>query len=218
MKAKQLMRHLTKPAVCVIALAPLTRLAFDLARGSLIDPVAEMENRLGFWALALLLATLACTPIKRLSGLSWPLRVRRMLGLFAFAYATIHLSIYVFLDQGLDLAAIFEDVSKRKFITAGALAFVLLVPLAVTSTKGWLVRLGTRRWRTLHRLVYAAAILGALHFFWRVKADYAEPVAFTALLAVLLVLRLVPTSTTRFARVRGHAATERRGESLLARR
>ncbi|MFO0582842.1 MAG: protein-methionine-sulfoxide reductase heme-binding subunit MsrQ [Anaeromyxobacter sp.] len=176
-----------------LCLAPLAKLGVDLATGGLgANPIEAILNRLGFWTLTLLVASLAATPLNALLGISWPLRARRMIGLWAFAYATLHLLFYVAVDQGLDVGLLAADVAKRKFMTVGFAAWLLLVPLAVTSTDGWVRRLGFRAWKRLHRLVYAAAALGVVHFVWRVKADLRLPLAFGAVLAVLLAARLVP--------------------------
>lgn len=187
-------RCLQHAGVFLLAAAPLAKLAWDLPTGGLgANPIEAALNRLGFWTLALLLASLAATPANALLGASFLLRARRMLGLWAFAYGTLHLLAYVAVDQGLDLRLLAQDVARRKFMTVGFAAWLLLVPLAVTSTDGWVRRLGFRAWKRLHRLVYAAAVLGVVHFVWRVKADLAEPLTFGAALAVLLLLRLVPT-------------------------
>jgi methionine sulfoxide reductase heme-binding subunit len=155
------------------------------------NPIAEALNRLGLWTLVLLLATLACTPIKILTGWKFPLRLRRMLGLQAFAYVCLHFVTYLWLDQGLDFGEIGKDIVKRKFITVGFTAFVLLIPLAVTSTDGMVKRLGFRRWKRLHRLVYLSATLGVVHFIWRVKSDLRLPLVYATVLAALLLVRVV---------------------------
>jgi len=186
-------RRLEWWAVFALAAAPLGKLAFDLPTNGLgANPIEAALNRLGFWTLTLLVASLAATPLQSLLGLSFALRARRMLGLWAFAYATLHLVCYVAVDQGLDVALLAQDVAKRKFMTVGFAAWLLLVPLAVTSTDGWVRRLGFRAWKRLHRLVYVAAILGVVHFVWRVKADLTEPLLFGAVLGGLLLLRLAP--------------------------
>jgi len=183
--------RLLKPAVFVLCLVPLGLMVFDGVTGGLgVNPVEAITHRTGDWTLRLLLVTLAMTPLRRLSGWGWPLRVRRMLGLFSFFYACLHLLTYVWLDQFFDLWAIVEDVIERPFITVGMLAFVGLIPLAVTSTNGMMRRLG-RRWKVLHRLVYAVAILGVVHFWWLVKADVREPLLYALILAGLLGYRVV---------------------------
>jgi sulfoxide reductase heme-binding subunit YedZ len=170
---------------------PLALGIIDAVRGRLgANPIAEVLNRLGFWTLTFLLLALAPTPLRIVLGWSWPLRYRRMIGLFAFFYAFLHLAAYVGLDQFFDFAAIVEDVVKRKFITLGMVAFALLVPLAVTSTNRAVRRLGFVRWKRLHRLAYVAAACGVVHFAWRVKADLRQPALFGGALGVLLLIRL----------------------------
>ncbi len=155
------------------------------------NPVEALSHASGAWALRLLLLTLAMTPLRRLSGWSWPLRMRRLLGLWAFFYAVLHLSVWIWLDQGLDWRAMAEDLAKRPYVMLGMAAFGLLVPLAVTSTRGWMRRLG-RRWKRLHRGVYPAALLAVGHFLWLTKADYLEPGIYAGVLLGLLGLRLIP--------------------------
>ena len=181
-----------KAAVHVAALTPLAILGWqvlDVARtGSNAlgaDPVAEIEHRLGLWALRLLLATLAITPLRQLTGQPVLVRFRRMLGLYAFAYATLHFSAYLVLDLRGYWAIVFEEIAKRPYITVGFAAWLLLVPLAVTSTKGWIRRLG-RNWARLHKLVYLVGVLAVLHVWWIVKTDVREPLLYAAILAVLL--------------------------------
>ena len=185
-----------KAAVHVAALTPLAILAWqvlDVARtGSNAlgaDPVAEIEHRLGLWALRLLLATLAITPLRQLTGQPVLVRFRRMLGLYAFAYATLHFSAYLVLDLRGYWAIVFEEIAKRPYITVGFAAWLLLVPLAVTSTKGWIRRLG-RNWARLHKLVYLVGVLAVLHFWWIVKTDVREPLLYAGILALLLGLRV----------------------------
>jgi sulfoxide reductase heme-binding subunit YedZ len=169
---------------------PLAALALAAARGQLgADPIAAAMNQLGLLALVLLVASLAATPLKVLSGWTWPIRIRKALGLLAFAYACAHLLTYAGLDQGLDLGAIYGDITKRPFILAGFAAFTLLVPLAVTSTARMLKRLGFVWWKRLHRLAYVAGTLGVVHFFLRVKKDATEPLIYGALLALLFAVR-----------------------------
>jgi len=188
-------------ATLALALAPLAKMALDLYLGRLgANPIEAILDRLGFWTLTLLTLSLVPTPAHELLGLSWPVRIRRTLGLFAFSYATLHLLWYVGVDQLLDLELLVQDVVKRRFMTVGFAAWLLLVPLAVTSTDGWVRRLGYARWKRLHRLVYAAAALGAVHFVWRVKADLRRPSIFLAALAVLLLARLVPRAAARRVR------------------
>ena len=149
------------------------------------DPVAEIEHRLGLWALRLLMATLAITPLRQLTGQAVLVRFRRMLGLYAFFYACLHFSAYLVLDLRGYWTLIFEEIAKRPYITVGFSAWLLLLPLAVTSTKGWIKRLG-RNWARLHKLVYAAGVLAVLHFWWLVKSDIREPALYAGILALLL--------------------------------
>jgi sulfoxide reductase heme-binding subunit YedZ len=180
-----------KPLVFAAALSPLLWLASRAVRGTLgPDPVAEVLNRLGLYAISLLFCSLACTPLQIVLGWSWPLRVRRMLGLFAFFYASLHLSTYLFVDQGLDFRGIAKDVAKRRFVTVGFAAWCTLVPLAITSTQAWLKRLGFRHWKSLHRLAYLAGGLACVHFIWRFKTALLQPLLFTAVLALLLGVRV----------------------------
>jgi len=191
-----------KPLVFLLCLLPLALLAGRIAAGRLgANPVEEVLHFTGDWALRLLLVTLAVTPLRRLTGLGWLLRFRRMLGLFAFFYALLHFTVYLVLDRTLDWGEIVADLSKRPYIMVGFAAFVLLVPLAVTSTRGWVRRLG-RRWQVLHRSVYLIAILGVLHFLWLVKADLREPLIYAGVLAVLLAFR-VPWSRVGGSRALG---------------
>jgi len=181
---------IAKPLVFLLCLVPLGLLVAGAVADDLgANPVEAITHATGEWALRLLLLTLAMTPLKRLIGRPWPIRFRRMLGLFAFFYAALHLLTYLWLDQGFDGQAIIEDVVKRPYITVGFAAFVLLVPLALTSTRARMRRLG-RRWQTLHRAIYAIGILGVLHYLWLVKADLREPLIYALVLAVLLLARL----------------------------
>ena len=180
-----------KPGVFAGALVPLAAIIVRGAQGGLgANPIDQALNQLGLVALIFLVAALACTPLKTLFGWTWPIRLRRMLGLFAFFYALLHVLTYSGLDQGLAWAAIWKDVTKRKFIFVGFAAFVLLIPLAATSTAGAVKRLGFARWKLLHRLAYVAAALGAIHFFLRVKKDVREPLAYALVLCALLLVRV----------------------------
>jgi len=182
---------LAKAAIGAVGLLPLAWLGGRALRGDLgANPIAEVLNRLGFWALFLLLASLTCTPIHVVTRWGFPLRLRKLLGLEAFLYASLHFATYLGLDQQLDFPEIWKDIVKRKFMTIGFAAFVLLIPLAVTSTKGMVKRLGFPRWKRLHRLVYVAAALGVVHFVWRVKSDLRQPLLFAFALAVLLLVRV----------------------------
>ena len=179
------------PAVVTGGAVPGVAIVAGLLRGTLgANPVAEALNELGLLALVLLIASLACTPLKSLTGWTWPVRVRKALGLLGFAYASLHLLTYAGIDQLLDLRAIGKDIVERPFILVGFTAFVLLVPLAVTSTARMLKRLGFARWKRLHRLAYLAAALGVVHFFLRVKKDVTEPAVYGSLLAALFAVRI----------------------------
>jgi methionine sulfoxide reductase heme-binding subunit len=180
-----------KPGVLIGGLSPLAVVGLRAWRGTLgPNPVAELLNQLGLLALIFLVASLAATPLARLWGLSFALRLRRMLGLFAFLYATLHLLCYVLLDRFGELGTLLEDLTKRPFIAVGAAAWLLLLPLAITSTGAMQKRLGGVRWRRLHRLSYVAAALGLVHFFMRVKKDLSEPASYAIVLGLLLAARL----------------------------
>jgi len=185
--------RLTKPLLFLAGLAPLGYIAlcaFNIAGLTLgANPIEELLHQLGLWGLKFLLLTLAVTPVRRWTGWRWLVRYRRMLGLFAFFYVLLHFLTYAVLDQGLDAAAILEDIAKRPYITLGMTGLLLLVPLAATSTRGMMRRLGGR-WQKLHRLVYAIAVLGVWHFYWQVKLDTLQPLVYAAILAVLLSTRM----------------------------
>jgi len=208
-------RRLVRVALFVASCVPLALLAADALRGGLgANPIEAILNRLGWWTLAFVLLALVPTPLRILFGWTWPAPHRRMIGLFAFLYAFLHLATYVGVDQFFDWKAILADVVKRPFITIGMAAFLLLVPLALTSTDRWVRRLGYVRWKRLHRLVYLVGVFGVIHFVWRVKADLREPLIFAAILAVLLGIRLV--GTLRAARSRaGGPGSPVRSPALL---
>ncbi|RKG98851.1 sulfoxide reductase heme-binding subunit YedZ [Corallococcus praedator] len=179
------------PAVALGGLSPLALLAVQGAQGQLgANGIEFALNQTGLFALAVLMASLACTPLRLITGWTWPARIRRTLGLLAFTYAGAHFLTYSVLDQGLDVRAMVEDVLTRPFITVGFTAFMLLVPLALTSTNKSVRRLGFPKWQRLHRLAYVAAMLGVVHFIWRVKKDVTEPVLYGAVLALLLAVRV----------------------------
>ncbi len=179
-----------EPGIFLGGLVPLVSLVLQASKDALgANPIAQAENELGLTALIFLIASLACTPAKRLLGWTWQMRVRREMGLFAFFYASLHFSTYLFLDQTLDLGAIAADIAQRPFITVGFAAFVLLAPVAFTSTNGWVKRLGFRRWQRMHQLVYVAGVLAVVHFIWRVKIDVSQPLTYAAILAALLAVR-----------------------------
>ena len=179
-----------KSAVFLACLVPMVWLTWDTLTGNLsANPLEDIRDRTGIWTLRFLMLTLSITPLRRITG--WPalIRFRRMLGLFAFFYAFLHFITYIWLDQFFALDAILEDITKRPFIIAGVTSFVLIIPLAMTSTRKWIGRLGGKRWQMLHRLIYLGAAAGVLHYFWRVKLDIRPPVAYGVLLAVLLAFR-----------------------------
>jgi methionine sulfoxide reductase heme-binding subunit len=187
----RLQRFLQKAPVVVAGLAPVAWLAWAAVQGRLgANPISELTKETGTWTLRFVVLTLAITPVRKLTGWNLLVRYRRMLGLFAFFYGTLHLVTYVWFDQFFDVASITKDVLKRPFITVGFAAFLLMVPLALTSTTGWIRRLGGKRWQALHRLVYATAVLGVVHYWWLVKADISRPLTYGVILATLLAARL----------------------------
>jgi sulfoxide reductase heme-binding subunit YedZ len=182
--------RLVKPVVWALLLIPVARLAWGAYADALgANPIEKIEDVTGRWALRILLLSLAVTPLRRLTGWNAVVRYRRLLGLFAFFYATMHLSTYIGLDMFFDVGDIVEDVTERLWITIGMATFLLLLPLAVTSTTGWIRRLGGARWNRLHRLAYAAGVGGVLHYFLAVKKDVTQPLLLALVLAVLLGLR-----------------------------
>ena len=188
---------LAQPLLVAVALVPVAWLAVGAYRDALgANPIETITHTTGDWALRFLLASLAITPLRRLSGWNRLIAYRRTFGLLAFAYAALHVSTYVVLDHWFDWTAIVADVRKRPYVTVGALAATCLVPLAVTSTRGWIRRLG-RRWTTLHRLAYVAAVAAVVHYWWLVKADVRAPFWYGAALAVLLAARAVPGAARR---------------------
>lgn len=175
----------------ISAAVPLALILWDLATGGLgAEPVEALMRRTGWWALTLLVVTLAVTPIRRATGFNRIIAVRRPLGLMAFLYASLHFLNYIVIDQWFAWEYILEDILERPLITAGFTALVLLVPLAATSTRNSIRRLGGKRWQRLHRLIYPAALLGVLHYFWLVKADRTQPVVYAAVVVTLLALRV----------------------------
>ena len=181
-----------KGALFVLCLVPLGRLVWlGTHRGLGANPIEYITHSTGWWTLTFLLITLSVTPLRRLTGWNWLLRLRRMLGLFAFFYVCLHFVTYIWLDQFFDWHSMVKDIAKRPFITVGFTAFLLLIPLAATSTNRMVKRLGARRWQRLHRMVYIIATLGVLHFWWLVKKDIREPLLFGALLGLLLLVRVI---------------------------
>ena len=181
-----------KAVLFVVCLMPLGLLIWRGFSGGLTaNPIEFITHTTGWWALAFLMITLAVTPMRRWLDAPWLLRLRRMLGLYAFFYASLHFLTWLVVDQFFDWEAIIKDIAKRPYITVGFTAFVLLLPLAATSTNAMVRRLGAARWQSLHRLVYAIAILGVVHFWWLVKKDIREPALFAIILFVLLGARAV---------------------------
>ncbi|MBL6928732.1 MAG: sulfoxide reductase heme-binding subunit YedZ [Rhodospirillales bacterium] len=203
MSREKIIRRVAKPAVFVLCLGPVFWFAWLAVSGGLgANPIEATNRYFGDWGLRFLLVALAVTPLREMLGLSVVARFRRMIGLYTFFYIFLHLTSYVALDQFFDLAAIWSDIVKRNFITVGMISFAMLVPLAVTSTKGWMKRLGGKVWQRLHRLVYAAGILGVVHFYMMVKADVREPLIYAAVLGALLAWRI-------FRRIKRKAAGRR---------
>ena len=193
------MRKALRPLLFTASLAPTAWLVWATFTGHLgVNPAETIQLQTGRWALRFLLITLAVTPLRRVTGWNPVIQYRRMLGLFAFFYATLHFASYIVLDQYFAFDAMMADVLKRPFITVGFSAFVLMLPLALTSTKGWIRRLG-RRWQALHRLVYVSAICAVVHFTWKVKVVVGDPVVYGAVLALLLAFRLYWSIQKRLA-------------------
>lgn len=195
--------RLAKVVVFLACLAPAASLTYRaFVSGDLgVNPIETLTHETGQWALRLLLVTLAVTPLRRLTGWNRVMALRRMLGLFAFFYAILHLSIWVVFDHYFTWSTMIEDVLKRPFITAGSVALLLMLPLALTSTR-WSVRKLGRRWQTLHRLIYVSAAAAVLHFIWKEKVIINETLMYAAILAVLLAIRVVVALRARAARAR----------------
>ena len=181
----------TKVAVFLACLGPLGLLVWEgFHDGWGANPTQFIQHATGDWTLRFLAITLSISPLRKILGLPQLIRFRRMLGLFAFFYVCLHFCIYLGLDQMLDFHSVWADVMKRRYITVGFTGFVLLIPLAVTSTAGWIRRLGGRRWQMLHRAIYLSAIAGVIHFYWMVKSDVHVPLEYAAVMAILLGWRL----------------------------
>jgi len=180
-----------KIAIFIGALVPLGRLAWKAFHQGLgANPIEVITHSTGDWTLILILTTLSITPLRKLTKQYWLIGVRRMIGLFAFFYGCLHLTTYIWLDKFFDWHEMIKDIAKRPFITVGFTAFVLLIPLAITSTRGWIRRLG-KNWQRLHRLIYLSAIAGVIHYIWLVKADLRKPLQYAFVLGVLLVYRII---------------------------
>ncbi len=193
--------RLLKPALFVLCLVPLAVMVFDALTGRLAaEPIKDLTHRTGIWGITFITATLAVTPLRRLTGWNRLQSVRRMLGLFAFTYLALHFLVYLVLDQFFDWHTIVKDIAKRPYITVGFTGLLTLIPLAVTSTRGWVRRLG-KRWVSLHALLYVTALAGIVHFTWSQKKDITRPTRYAVVLVVLLASRLVPKGVLR----RGHA-------------
>ncbi|MHA4869159.1 protein-methionine-sulfoxide reductase heme-binding subunit MsrQ [Duganella sp. PWIR1] len=188
-----------KGAVFALALVPLLRMVYLTVTDQLVDPLEFITRGTGDWTLYFLCITLAVTPLRKLSGWNWLIKLRRMLGLYTFFYGLLHFTTFLWFDHFFDVQAMWKDVLKRPFITVGFIAFVLLIPLALTSTNGMIKRLGGKRWQWLHRLIYVIAPLAILHFWWMKagKHNFTQPIIFGTVLGVLLLARLYWWVTTR---------------------
>ena len=196
-----------KVAIFPLCLAPLAWLIWKAAAANLgANPIEAITHSTGDWTLRLLLITLAITPLRQLTRQFWLIRLRRMFGLFAFFYGSLHFLTYIWLDQAFNIHSMTKDVYKRPFITLGFTAFVLLVPLAVTSTRRMIQRLGGRRWQWLHRLIYVSATAAIVHFTWAMKKDIHRPIEYGILLGMLLGYRLVVWATSAVAEKRKRTA------------
>jgi sulfoxide reductase heme-binding subunit YedZ len=185
------MQKAAKVLVFIACLGPLAWLLIRTLTGRLgINPVEDLELTTGIWALRFLVITLAVTPVRRITGWNRVIQYRRMLGLFTFFYVCVHFAIYIGIDQFFAFGSILKDVAKRPFITMGFTAFVLMIPLALTSTKGWIRRLG-RRWQVLHRLIYISAVCAAIHYLWKVKVMIGSPVYYAMVIGLLLGFRIL---------------------------
>jgi sulfoxide reductase heme-binding subunit YedZ len=182
----------SKPAVFLMGLVPLGLLGWRALHGELTaNPIEFITHATGDWTLRFLIITLSVSPLRKILGLPELIRFRRMLGLFAFFYACLHFTTYIWLDKFFDLSEMWKDIAKRKYITVGFTAFVLLIPLALTSTAGMIRRLGGKRWQMLHRLIYVSAVLGVVHYYWLVKSAVIKPLSYGAIVAALLLWRLL---------------------------
>lgn len=178
--------------IFLACLGPLGRLAWKGFHGMLgANPIEVITHSTGDWTLTFLLVTLSITPLRKLTRQYWLIGLRRMFGLYAFFYGTLHLTTYVWLDKFFDVHEMLADVAKRRFITAGLTGFVLMIPLALTSTKGWIRRIGGKRWQALHRLIYFSAAAGVIHYIWLVKADLRKPLQYASVMGMLMVYRVV---------------------------
>lgn len=210
MTQTQLVRRVGKPVVFAACLGPFLWLVYQAFWGDLgVNPIETITNETGIWTLRLLAVTIAITPLRWLTKWNPIINFRRMVGLFAFFYGTIHFFIYFILDRSLMFDGLWEDIVKRPYITVGFTAFMLMIPLAITSTKGWIRRLGGHRWNLLHKLVYVSASFGVLHYWWKVKLDVTNPMIYAAIVAVLLGWRVVKAINKRQSARAAHAAPVR---------
>jgi sulfoxide reductase heme-binding subunit YedZ len=204
----------TKIAIFLGALVPLGRLGWRALHDGLgANPIETITHSTGDWTLLLILATLLITPLRRITRQYWLIGVRRMVGLFAFFYGTLHFLTYIWLDKFFDMHEVFKDIAKRPFIKVGFAAFVLLIPLAVTSTTGWIRRMGGKNWQRLHRLIYVTAIFAVVHYWWLVKADVRKPEQYAAALAVLLAYRVFVWISERRKQTVGAATAQKVSEA-----
>ncbi|MGE3178210.1 MAG: sulfite oxidase heme-binding subunit YedZ [Vicinamibacterales bacterium] len=218
MMSPTILSWVLKPAAFVAGLGPLAWLVWAAFTGQLsANPLSDLTNETGLWALRFICITLAITPLRRVTGWNWVIRFRRMAGLFAFFYGSLHFLIYVIVDRfaGLDFPdgiwawstvvnlarSVGEDIYKRPFITIGFTALMIMLPLAITSTAGWIRRLGGRRWQALHRMIYVAAVAAVLHYWWLVKFDITSPRRYAVIVGVLLLSRVA------WSRLRARAST-----------
>jgi sulfoxide reductase heme-binding subunit YedZ len=208
MTTTQLVKRVLTPLVFAACCTPAAWLLYRTFRGELgVNPLETLTNETGIWTLRLLVTTVAITPIRWLTKWNPIITFRRMIGLFAFFYGTIHFFIYFLFDRSLQFDGLWEDIALRPYITVGFTAFVLMIPLAVTSTAGWIRRLGGRRWNLLHRLVYVSVAGGVLHYWWKVKLDVTNPMIYAAIVGALLAWRVVTAWQKREARGRATRAS-----------
>ena len=210
MTSSQLTRNVLKPIVFVAALGPLAWLVYNAFRGDLgANPIETITNSTGIWTLRFVVITLAITPVRWITKWNPIITFRRMIGLFAFFYGTIHFMIYFVLDRSLMFDGLWEDIVKRPYITVGFTGFVLMIPLALTSTKGWIRRLGGQRWNLVHKLVYVTGVLGVVHYLWKVKLDATNPLIYGALVGVLLSVRVIRWVSRRQSSAAARTVTAR---------
>ena len=191
MNPTQRRRWVFKPSVWLICLAPFALLVYDGFTDNLTaNPIEKITNTTGIWTLRLIVATLAITPLRWFTGINQLINYRRLIGLFAFFYGCLHFTTFFLFDHQFDISGMWQDVLKRPYITAGFVAFVLMIPLAITSTTGWIRRMGGRNWNLLHKAIYITALAAVLHYFWKVKLDATNPVYYGLVVAALLGFRL----------------------------